>query len=222
MTNFTFGIELLSDALIGSGEGWGATIDTDVVFDDIGLPYVPAKRIKGCLRESAVEVAEMFECSNLGYATTKDIDVIFGKTGQNQSSLLSFSNCNISDYNSNKQWLVWISRKNPGFLSKELVLNTFTSLRQQTSINQDGIAKDKSLRTSRVLTKGLTFFGTIESHDEMDDRLLSFLVLAAINLRYIGTSRNRGIGLIRCTFYDKTEPLNGKYLNLLGNKITGV
>lgn len=222
MTNFTFGIELLSDALIGSGEGWGATIDTDVVFDDIGLPYVPAKRMKGCLRESAVEVAEMFECSKLDYATIKDIDVLFGKTGQSRPSSLSFSNCNISDYNSNKQWLEWISTNNTGFLSKELVLSTFTSLRQQTTIDQNGIAKDGSLRTSRVLKRGLTFFGNIESHDEIDDRLLSFLVLAAINLRYIGTSRNRGFGLIRCTFYDGAEPLNEKYLNLLEYNITGV
>ena len=40
-------IKLLSDALINSGEGFGAIIDSDVVFDDIGLPYIPAKRIKG-------------------------------------------------------------------------------------------------------------------------------------------------------------------------------
>lgn len=222
MMNFTFGIELLSDALVGSGEGWGATIDTDVVFDDIGLPYVPAKRVKGCLRESAVEVAEMFECSKLDYATTEDIDVLFGKAGRSQPSSLSFSNCNISDYDSNKQWLEWVSKEYPGFLSKELVLNTFTSLRQQTAINKHGIAQDNSLRTSRVLKRGLTFFGNIELHNEIDDRLLSFLVLTAINLRHIGTSRNRGFGLIRCTFYDQAEPLNEKYLSLLENKITGV
>lgn len=222
MTNYIFGMELLSDALIGSGEGWGAIIDTDIVFDDIGLPYVPAKRMKGCLRESAVEVAEMFEYSKLGYATTDDINVLFGKAGQSRPSSLSFSNCNISDYNSNKKWLEWISTKNPEFLSKELILSTFTSLRQQTTIDQNGIAKNNSLRTSRVLKRGLTFFGNIESHDEINDRLLSFLVLATINLRHIGTSRNRGFGLIRCTFYDRAEPLNGKYLNLLEKNISGV
>lgn len=47
MAVFTFNLELLSDTLIGSGEGWGATIDTDVVFDDFGLPYIPARRVKG-------------------------------------------------------------------------------------------------------------------------------------------------------------------------------
>lgn len=223
MTNFILNLELLSDTLIGSGEGWGANIDTDVVFDDVGLPYIPARRIKGCLRESAVEVMEMFKCLELEYATSKDIDVLFGKTGQSQSSLLSFSNCYLSDYESNRKWLKWISTNDPDFSSKEAVLGTFTSLRQQTAIDEEGIAKEHFLRTSRVLRKGIAFFGNIESSNEMDDRLLSFLVLAAVNMRYIGTNRNRGFGSIRSTLSStKAESLNEKYLNILEDKIMGV
>lgn len=223
MTNYILNLELLSDTLIGSGEGWGANIDTDVVFDDVGLPYIPARRIKGCLRESAVEVVEMFEYSELKYATLKDIDLLFGETGQSQSSLLSFSNCYLNDYESNRKWLKWISTNYSGFLSKETVLGTFTSLRQQTAIDEKGIAKEHFLRVSRVLRKGISFFGDIESSNVMDDKLLSFLVLAAVNMRYIGTNRNRGFGSIRSTLLSsKAEPLNKKYLNDLENKTLGV
>ena len=38
MTEFYLKIKLLSDALVGSGESFGANIDSDIYFDDFGLP----------------------------------------------------------------------------------------------------------------------------------------------------------------------------------------
>jgi CRISPR/Cas system CMR subunit Cmr4 (Cas7 group RAMP superfamily) len=61
MKTYTLKLTLLSPCLIGSGEGFGAVIDSDIVFDEFGIPYIPAKRIKGCLRDSAIEVCEMFK-----------------------------------------------------------------------------------------------------------------------------------------------------------------
>lgn len=54
-------IELLSDICIGSGESYNSVIDTDVTYDDYGLPYIPAKRIKGCIREAGLELKDFFE-----------------------------------------------------------------------------------------------------------------------------------------------------------------
>ena len=51
MMNHKINVKLKSDALIGSGEGFGAIIDTDVVFDEVGIPYIPGRRIKGCLKD---------------------------------------------------------------------------------------------------------------------------------------------------------------------------
>lgn len=51
-------IELLSDICIGSGESYNSVIDTDVTYDDYGLPYIPAKRIKGCIREAGLELKD--------------------------------------------------------------------------------------------------------------------------------------------------------------------
>ena len=39
MKTLTIELKLLSNTLIGSGEGFGAIIDTDVVFDETGIPY---------------------------------------------------------------------------------------------------------------------------------------------------------------------------------------
>ena len=88
MSVFKLNLKLLSDTLIGSGEGWGAIIDNDIVFDDFGLPYIPARRVKGCLRESALEVMEMFEQSGISFASRGDIGTLFGKPGQSESGAL--------------------------------------------------------------------------------------------------------------------------------------
>ena len=41
-------IKLLSDLCTYSGESYNSMVDTDVVYDKYGIPYIPAKRIKGC------------------------------------------------------------------------------------------------------------------------------------------------------------------------------
>jgi CRISPR-associated protein Csx10 len=213
-------LKLLSDTLIGSGEGWGANIDSDIIFDDIGLPYIPAKRVKGCLKESAIEIVEMFENSGIKFASTADIEKLFGKPGQIQSSLLSFSNCYLSDYESNRKWLEWLKKEYHGIISKEIILSTFTVTRQQTAIDNDGIAKDHSLRTKRVLKKGSNFFGKIESSNKMEDHLLCFLALSVSNLRYMGTNRNRGFGSLSCNLFDETKiSLCEKYINTISKVV---
>ncbi|AKB32504.1 DUF324 domain-containing protein [Methanosarcina siciliae HI350] len=211
MSVFKFNLELLSDTLIGSGEGWGATIDTDIVFDDFGLPYIPARRIKGCLRESALEVMEMFEQSGIDFASMGDIDTLFGKSGQSESGALSFSDCYLDNYSLDKQWIEWLIAEYPDIFSKDAILDTFTSIRQQTAINKNedprlsakkGVAEKASLRTSRVLDKGIKFSGSIESSFDLENRLFDFLVFASRNLRYMGTNRNRGLGSVLCSLTD--------------------
>ena len=46
-------IELHSDACIHSGYSYRGTIDNDVCCDRFGIPFIPARRLKGCLREAA-------------------------------------------------------------------------------------------------------------------------------------------------------------------------
>lgn len=201
MTELTLRIELKSEALIGTGEGWGATIDSDLVFDDVGLPYIPAKRIKGCLRESALEVAEMCELSKLDVKMTGRVNDLFGDVGNIRSAPLEFSNCYLKDYILSKKWLEWANDAQKKVLSKEIIVNTFTSIRQHTAIDNYGIAKEHSLRTYRVLKKGNVFFGKI-CFNNIDESLFKFLVYSIKNMRYLGTNRNRGLGSIRCELLD--------------------
>ena len=61
-------IKLLSDLCTYSGDTYNSVVDTDVVYDENGIPYIPAKRIKGCIREAAEEMAVASGVKYLMYA----------------------------------------------------------------------------------------------------------------------------------------------------------
>ena len=84
-------IKLLSDLCTYSGETYNSVVDMDVVYDENGIPYIPAKRIKGCIREAALEMKELNLLDDDKYIQ------IFGKEG-NQSSAFTISNAYIKDY----------------------------------------------------------------------------------------------------------------------------
>jgi CRISPR/Cas system CSM-associated protein Csm3 (group 7 of RAMP superfamily) len=219
MPSFNLDIELLSDTLIGSGEGWGATIDSDIVFDEYGLPYIPAKRIKGCLRESAVEILEMFEQSKIPFVSQTEINSLFGEVGHAESGELSFSNAYIKGYDSNKKCVEWLESEYKNIFSKDAVLNTFTTIRRQTAIDKNGVKNKHSLRTSRVLKKGLKFSARLETLSKIENEQIDFLSFVVRNLRHIGTNRNRGFGLINCTLRGEQVPDYEMSIENLKNKV---
>ena len=51
-------LRLLSDLCVSNGENYSAWIDNDICYDDYGLPIILAKRLKGCIREVALELAD--------------------------------------------------------------------------------------------------------------------------------------------------------------------
>jgi CRISPR/Cas system CSM-associated protein Csm3 (group 7 of RAMP superfamily) len=212
MRDYKIRIQLLSDVLPGSGEGYGAVIDTDIVFDEVGLPYIPAKRIKGCLRESAHDVCEMLAASSFPDPPIKlskdntetDFEIItkyFGSRGQEKSSPFYLSNFKLPEYESNFEALSYFQEKYPNIISVEGVLKFFTSMRQNTAIKKEtGTADDHSLRTSRVLKKGIEFEACVQVLAE-DKEFEQLLALACLNLRRFGSMRRRGFGEIKCRLF---------------------
>ncbi|WP_353686768.1 RAMP superfamily CRISPR-associated protein [Thermodesulfovibrio sp. 3462-1] len=207
-------IELKSPCLIGSGEGFGAIIDSDIVFDEYGIPYIPSKRIKGCLRDSAIEICEMFESAGINVLDLqKDktenkysiVTSIFGKPGNDKSAPVYFSNLTIQGYDDIKKWLAYLMNQYSGLISREGIIEQYTEIRQQTAIDETtGTAEEHSLRTIRVAKKGLVFEGSIDA--DIDD--VKLLYFAVKNLRRLGTKRNRGYGEVECKLYDGSNEIN--------------
>ena len=89
MSNYTMRIKLLSDACISDGGVYNSSVDIDICYTSEGFPYIPAKRIKGCLRECALELND---CGD-----QIPISKLFGESG-NQKGVLRIGNAYIENY----------------------------------------------------------------------------------------------------------------------------
>lgn len=214
-------VTLLSDALIGSGEGFGALIDSDIVFDEIGIPLIPARRMKGCLKEAAEDVQQMFTEAGMNNNLPLKIDGTFGKHGEEfdehheQIGRVRFSNLTIAEYAENQAWLRYLSHEYKTLLSQETIMNTFTQIRQQTAIDEEnGVAKDSSLRIIRVARKNSKFCGEITVASD-EQTLIDTLAFACSHLRHIGANRNRGFGEVSCQLFEGDQNLTASVLERL-------
>ncbi len=197
MNSLSFTIELLADALPASGMATSSVIDTDIATDELGLPYLPAKRLKGLLLESLIEVGE-----TIGYKT--EIDSLFGMVGKSVSQSLFISDAKIENHEDFIEWLHWAKSIYPGEFQAESITDTFTNIRKQTRLEK-GIAVNHSLRSSRVLNKGLKFAGTVTKNGGLNQQESAQLALAFSNLRYFGVNRNRGFGFIHCVLFNQNQ-----------------
>ena len=213
-------IETFSPLHLGAGRA-DIHVDADVVQDDVGLPYFPAKRFKGLLYESGREVAEMAEASGLVLFERAALDCLFqrGYAGEVQ---LVVSNLRLSEYERIHDDLRYLEERYPSVFRPADILNHYAGLRWQTAIDREtGTAKTTSLHNMRVIEKGKTFRGELRLLDGTIAEL-SILALAARNLSQCGGKRTRGFGRIGCTLRqggrDILAPLVERALKNSGQK----
>lgn len=176
-------IKLLSDLCCYSGEVYNTTVDTDVVYDDYGLPYIPAKRLKGCIREAALELYEM--------GLMPHYNAIFGKEGSDASAF-TISNARLENYDAKVKELKQFEKTD--FVNQQNVLSLYTYLRTQTAVDANtGTAIENSLRTLRVLKKGLIFHADVDLENK--DYFEEFKNAVSM-VKHMGVSRTRGLGLV--------------------------
>lgn len=174
-------ITLKSDLCSASGDGFSSGIDIDVCYDKEGLPYIPGRRIKGCLLNAAMEidVDEATRCA------------LFGSSGR-ASGCLRVSNAEL-------QGGVQCG-------SQQLTLDQYTYTRAQTKMNRtSGTALDNTLRYVRVVKHYMTgsdsetcFVARLDVGDEYVEDLMRI----AKALRNVGQGRNRGFGAVSCRVDD--------------------
>ena len=166
---------------LSSGISAGAKLDSTVVKDKTGLPYVPAKTIKGLAREMA-ELSGDCEFVNRCFGgTTDNKDKCYDKEMKNKQGECYFANATLDEAS-----------------KKEIVSNKLQDhlydVIASTKIDKNGIAEDKSLREIEVVIP-ISLFGEIqdipERHIEQMKRSLQMIKRAGLN-------RNRGLG--RCEF----------------------
>lgn len=182
-------ITLQSDLCAGAGKHYSSIIDLDTNIDEYGLPYIPAKRLKGCLKEAAGL-----------FVDDEDIKAIFGVKGNNFGGSLSITDAKLENY----EELVKDITEN-GIAHNE-VTDLFCSVRSATSIDeQTHTVKDKTLRFVRVVNQyspinneQLCFVANVF----VDKKYKQIIKNVALALRNIGYHRNRGLGAVKCVIND--------------------
>lgn len=196
-------ITLKSDLCAGSGYAYAGIIDSDVCYDGYGLPYIPAKRIKGVLREAAELIGMSKECSTL-----------FGERGLEGVKGVYLGNAYMAEGEILQKELAEIKEKLPDHpFHAQNVLEQFTTVKSQTRIGADGTAVDNSLRFTRTVNhyapwsegegkeEEMQFVAEVHYYEEADSNCIkNLLTKAAKALRNMGLNRNRGLGSVTCSF----------------------
>lgn len=173
MSSIKYQIKFLSNWHCGSGLAAGADVDALVIKDDNGLPYVPGRTVKGLLREAASILSVRQETVNSIFGVSGDED-------NHEVGASFFSNA------------VLPVEEREYILDQHLqsfLFQTFAS----TSINEDGIAKDHSLRKIETVVP-CKLEGEIHNVPDGAEKELGD---AMHYIKRMGTGRNRGYG--RCT-----------------------
>jgi len=184
MKNAGITIEILSYWHAGSGKGRGGDVDSLVVRDRAGLPFIPGKTLKGLFRE-AVTVREKFEAIPPG--TT---DRLFGKaaargeyTGSEPGALF-FQSAGLDEGTAD-----WLKRPDCGEYRAAL----FAQL-ASTQLDENGQADDRTLRRIEVVIP-VTLGSKISGPD--DGEWISVIAESAPLIRSLGSHRHRGLGRSR-------------------------
>lgn len=202
MAKYQLRIELLSDLCVSDGGVYNSMVDTDCCHDEMGFPYIPAKRIKGCLRECAQELND--------WGKNIDINEIFGESGRSgkgdsdKRAGLRIGNAYLSGFEDMRK----DAAEHSGHIlfHPQHVLDRFTSLRTQTAVSQEtGVADPHSLRTMRVINKGLVFTAEVD----MPASALGSMESCCAVFQQMGISRTRGFGEVKATITPAEPEANG-------------
>lgn len=181
-------IRLLSDLCVSDGGVYNSALDTDICQDEYGFPYIPGKRVRGCLREAAIELNDWGEA-----IVPEDL---FGKEGKNISKVF-IGNAYPENYATMRQTVSGVKNR---IFHKQNILNHYSYIRTQTAINYDtGSADPTSLRTMRVAKKGLVFEAPVQYEEDYRNQLERCTRI----LRHMGIARTRGLGEVEVSLIDE-------------------
>lgn len=170
-------MELLSDAIFGSGFSIPGGEDIAVCRDGQGYPYLKGTTLKGLLRESLENLIAWTGGSEA------DVDAILGVSGWDGTA------------EDRRLHLTALTLESPPTDPEECYdLRTFTSL-------ENGTVKEKTLRTASCIRRGLHFSGELVCAEQDADLLRDALA----GIKWVGTMRSRGFGSVRVRGEDLAE-----------------
>lgn len=174
-------IEFSSFWHTGSGLGRGSDLDAIVARDELGLPKVSGRTLKGLWRDAGRMVARYGN-------QAAGMESLFGQEDAGQGSLI-FTDARVDDQT--RDWLSRATRQT----REDSVRQLFRRI-AATKLNK-GVADAETLRT-REVTVPLCLHAVIDGPD--DRSWVAFVETAGKLFRKAGVGRHRGLGRCRIVF----------------------
>ena len=192
-------LELLSDTTFSRGGGTAGMVDIEVEHDELGLPFVGGKTIRGLLRDSWLSMQEYFP--ELSDAAER----VFGPEADfSGRSILRIGDAVVGA--KTRKWIEQAETREHHPISPLIVLQALTDIRHQTSEEREtGAPAKATLRSVRVVVRGLKLEAPFLWLADPGENEIRCLALAVLGTRHAGLARNRGRGHIRMTLNGDVE-----------------
>lgn len=208
-------MKLVSDTSFSRGEGLAGEVDSEIQYDSVGCPYINARTIKGILVEECADILHAMP-SKKRFLFTIGAQKLFGSPGEviDHNPVLQFGNAYLpddfrqylrSDLDSRIQREISskgdvyskVNRINREYQNS--ILHSLTSIRTQTAIDDDGVAREHSLRAIRVILRQTYFEAELMFTGTDEEKLETLPLLSACikSFRRAGSHRNRGLGKLK-------------------------
>ncbi len=201
-------IKLRSDMCAGNGESSGNSIDRDICMDDTGLPLIPGKRLRGCMRQAAEKLNRLDNSCLSEEAITDLFGDEYGREGS-----LKVANAYPVGYEEMRSWLKKQKKTGIRFYNSDII-SLFCYTRGQTRL-EEGVKVDNTLRFTRVLSHydplpnsgcdELVFRAKITYEGDSKEEVKEQLNKICAATRNIGSSRNRGLGYVSISYHEEEK-----------------
>lgn len=185
MKDLRYKIQFYSPWHCSSGLSAGADMDMLVVKDQNGLPYIPGKTLKGLIREAVEDYAGLSgsinaEKVNEAFGLSADAEAP-GKQDAAGKGTAFFSNVTLAPC------------EETAIVNGEAQHLMFSKV-ASTAIDENGVAKDHSLRSMETVVPCTLYAEITDLPDGVSKAIEKSIGL----IHHIGLNRNRGLG--RCDF----------------------
>lgn len=208
MTRYILKIKLESDAAFGRGDGIAGFVDAEVQHDDNGFPFLHGRAIKGLLVQECADILASMPSG--GNMWDKSARRLFGRPGSSSgdNAVMITGNALLPG---DLRRAVLIDLR-VGRIRPDEVLDLFTAIRSQTAMDENGVARENSLRRIRVILRETVFESELFFTEEPRVSDLALLAACVKAFRRAGTGVTRGLGRLKAELLDQERrPVTERY-----------
>lgn len=187
----TLTVELLSDTTFATGVRGSGAVDVEVDHDDLGLPRLGGKALRGLLRDAWMSMQPHFPdlrpAAHRVLGPTRSLD---------ETGILRVGDATLDP--EILPWVRWAVGRANAPLAPSEVLEALTDVRSQTAEDRaTGAPAETTLRTVRVVLRGHPFAAPLSWVGVPTGDDLACLAMVVRGVRHLGLGRNRGRGHVR-------------------------